>query len=95
MRVTLEYPPAFWGPPGAAFDYMVGLLGGLDTRERQDPLARERSTTHEKRVQMAFDGFLADYPAASNFITQMFTCGNLLPVGCLGGVLRPEDRRDD
>jgi YVTN family beta-propeller protein len=92
MRVTLEYPPAFWGPQGAAFgNYMVGLLGELGYEGSVRTLSPGEFYDPRNEFQMAFDGFLADYPAASNFITQMFGCeGTYSPSAASSGFCDPK-----
>jgi peptide/nickel transport system substrate-binding protein len=92
MRVTLEYPPAFWGPQGAAFgNYMVGLLGELGYEGSVRTLSPGEFYNPRNEFQMAFDAFLADYPAASNFITQMFRCqGTYSPSAASAGFCDPK-----
>ena len=92
MRVTLEYPLAFWGPQGAAFgNYMVGLLGELGYEGSVRTLSPGEFYDPRNEFQMAFDAFSADYPAASNFITQMFRCdGTYSPSAASAGFCDPK-----
>ncbi len=77
MRVVVEIAPWFTGLFSKAQqtllgDYMIELLGELGYRGSMRPPRDFYTTDHE--WQMALDAWGEDYPAASNFITDRFTC---------------------
>jgi len=79
MLVTFEYPPTFWQPEGRLLgDYLVELMEVLGYRVKveQDSVGAFYDSGNE--FQMALDGWALDYPAASNFIVNRFTCDSTL-----------------
>lgn len=79
MAVTFEYaPPLLTEAQGGLLgEYMVELLGALGYHGSSKSLPPERFYGFDgppNEFQMAFDGWAADYPAASNFITPRFAC---------------------
>jgi peptide/nickel transport system substrate-binding protein len=77
MRVVVEIAPWFTGLFSKAQqtllgDYMIELLGELGYRGSMRPPRDFYRPDHE--WQMALDAWGEDYPAASNFITDRFTC---------------------
>ena len=91
MRVVLEYPDYF-GPQGTAFgNYMVGLLSELGYEGSVRTLSQDEFYDPGNEFQMAFDAFAADYPAASSFITAMFSCeGTYSPSAASAGFCDPK-----
>ena len=78
MRVTFEYPPEFW-PQGADLgEYLVDLLGKIGYRGSVKRHSVEAFYDPENEFQMALAAYTADYPAASNLITEFFTCDAVL-----------------
>ena len=76
MRVVFEYTSTFWDPEGRFLGkYVVNLLDKLGYRGsvRSVPVSDFYSPANE--FQMALDAWGEDYPAASNFISNRFTCG--------------------
>ena len=75
MRVTFDYPPYYWDPQGRVLgDYLVDLLDRLGYHGRVRPLPVNAFYARGYEFQLALDAWGADYPAASNFITNRFTC---------------------
>ena len=74
-------PDAPWGAPLG--HYLVGLLDELGFRGSVKAVPAEALYSPGHEFQMAFQGWSADYPAASNFIVPFHTCGPslLLPSG--------------
>jgi YVTN family beta-propeller protein len=94
IEVVMEYPPEYWGPQGQAFgNYMIGLLESLGFEASVRPISVGAFYNPDNEFQMAFDAFLADYPAPSNFITGFFDCdGTFSPSAATTGYC---DRRLD
>ena len=75
MRVMIEYPFDYWDPLGRPLaDYLVELLKSLGYRASVNRLEVDEFYSPDNEFQMALDLWYADYPAASNFITNRFKC---------------------
>jgi peptide/nickel transport system substrate-binding protein len=75
MRVVFEYVPEFWGKGGADLgEYLVDPLGKIGYRGSVKPRSIEAFYGPRKEFQMALGAWSSDYPAASNFINEFFTC---------------------
>ena len=96
MRVVFEYERPLSAPFGAPLGkYLVGLLDDLGYRGSVKPLPPKALYSPGHEFQLAFQAWAADYPAASNFIVPMHTCGAsvLLPSGfCDQGIDATIDR---
>ncbi len=74
MRVTITYPN-YWEPGPLLGDYLVELLDGLGYTAKLKALPSEDFFSSGNRSEMAaVDGYIEDYPAASDFITTFFEC---------------------
>jgi peptide/nickel transport system substrate-binding protein len=74
MRVVLEFTPAS-GPQEALLgDYIVELLDELGYRGGARPIPYGKYQSLGNEFQMLLGGWLADYPAASGFISNFFSC---------------------
>jgi YVTN family beta-propeller protein len=74
-RVLFEYIGAWWDPQGARLGtYMVELLTELGHRASVRSVPIDEFYDPDHGFQMAFDAFGADYPSASNFISDRFNC---------------------
>ena len=80
MRIVFEYPD-FWGAQGKALGkYLVQLLHELGYRASVKTVSLGSFYSPDHEFQMALDGWGQDYPAASNFIANRFTCdAHLVP----------------
>ena len=75
MEVTFEYAPYYWDPDGGELgNYMVELLDDLGYRATVERDSRGAFYAPRNRFQIALEGWGADYPAASNFFVNRFTC---------------------
>ena len=74
MRVVLEYPPYFGPEQAPLADYIVELLDELGYRGGARPIPYEVYESFGNEFQMESGAWIADYPAASNFITNFFSC---------------------
>jgi YVTN family beta-propeller protein len=83
MKVTVwELQGHFW--PDDLGDYFVTLLERLGyeaSLKSVTDIERYFGTVHDsrKRVQIAVNGWVADYPSASSFIRQTLTCDGFAP----------------
>ena len=80
MQVTVEHTAGFQ----ELAHYVVGVLDGLGYDARERTIADEDLHTADASYQMKLpDLWYADYPAASNFLANRFTCrsSNLPPSG--------------
>ena len=76
MRIVIEYPA---GPvPQSILDYMVELLDELGYRGSSKLVSESEFFSSGNEFNMAPLGWLADYPAASTFISSWFTCDSPL-----------------
>ena len=76
MRVVFEYESPKGDPWGVPLgNYLVGLLDELGYRGSVKPVSFNARYSPGHRFQMAFQGWGADYPAASTFIVPLHTCG--------------------
>jgi len=77
MRVTFEYPLAYWKDAGGELlgEYMIELLDELGYRGEVKPLSVEEFFSPGNEFHMALMGWSLDYPAASTFISPFHTCG--------------------
>ena len=78
-RISVKFHPTLWSDAqlGLLRDYMIELLDELG----YVGIVEEAGTFDEfyspdLEFQMAFDAWFTDYPAASNFISNRFTCDN-------------------
>jgi len=95
MQVTIEYPPYYWGAQGHEVgDYLFDLLEDLGYRARVETESPGAFYAPGNRFQIALDEWASDYPAASNFFINRFTCGSTLTPN--SGLCDPEfDRMVD
>ena len=76
MTVRFRYAAAFYGPEWVPLgDYMVELLDQLGYDVSVWSPSSGDSTDPGNKPQMYLGGWAADYPAASNVITPIFSCG--------------------
>jgi YVTN family beta-propeller protein len=79
MEVTFEYPPYYWGPDGGELgNYVAELLEDLGYRAHVETDSPGAFYAANNRFQIALDAWWADYPAASNFFVNRFTCESSL-----------------
>lgn len=77
MEVTFEYPPYYWDPDGSELgNYTVELLEDLGYRGKVERVSPGAFYAANNRFQIALDAWGSDYPAASNFVVNRFTCGS-------------------
>ncbi len=82
MKVTvLVQPNDATNPTARVGSYLVSLLGRLGYRAslRVTSNLYPIASNSRSRVQIAWFNWLADYPAPSDFITGLLTCGAFLP----------------
>jgi YVTN family beta-propeller protein len=74
-RVVFEYPAGFWDPQGPILgNYMIELLESLGYRASVKRTSGNQFYSRDNEFQMGLDGWALDFPAASNFIVDRFTC---------------------
>jgi YVTN family beta-propeller protein len=74
MRVVIAYPPYF-GPEWSLLgDYLVELVNELGYRGSVRPLTYEKYNSPGGEFEMLAGAWIADYPAASTFISNFFSC---------------------
>ena len=95
MQVTVEYPPFYWRNVGHEIgEYLVDLLKDLGYRAEVETLSPREFYAPGNRFQIALEEWGSDYPAASNFFVNQFTCGSTITPN--GGFCDPEfDRMVD
>jgi peptide/nickel transport system substrate-binding protein len=76
MRVTFDYYPFLPDPQQHDLlgDYIIELFASLGYDANVRSVSDVDFYDPARNFQMAFDAWGADYPAASNFITNRFTC---------------------
>jgi peptide/nickel transport system substrate-binding protein len=76
MRVTFEYPEAYWKDGGGELlgEYMLELLEELGYHGEVRPLPVEGFYSPSNEFHMALAAWGLDYPAASTFISPFLTC---------------------
>jgi YVTN family beta-propeller protein len=72
MRVVFEYPDGCC--PQGILDYVIEVLDDLGYRGSLKAVPPSELFSSGNEFEMAVGGWSADYPAASNFITNFFTC---------------------
>ena len=76
MRVVFEYEDPLWAPWGAPLGkYLVGLLDELGYRGSVEALPPRDFYSPGNEFQMVLRAWIADYPAASNFVVPFHSCG--------------------
>ena len=76
MRVVIEWVPGFY-PPGLAA-YMDEMPDELGYRGSVSVITQGEFYRAVDEFQAKIEGWAEDFPAASNFITNRFTCGALI-----------------